>query len=93
MPVTAFQPFSNNLPPKFGGSYKTRRIIKYLKKNGFERVESSGGHQQYKHAPSGVKIPVPVHGNGEIGETLLSQMARELSMTPKEFRQQLDRYA
>ncbi len=93
MSVTHLQPFSTSIPPKFGAGYKTRKVIKYLRDQGFERVPSNGGHQQYKHAPSGIKIPVPVHGGGEINDKLLSQLARELSMTPKEFRRQLDRYA
>ncbi len=89
MPATSSSPIACC---RFGASYSPQAVIKYLKDRGYERVPSNGGHQQYQNA-EGHKVPVPVHGTKKIQDRLLSKMARQLGMQPKDFRRELDRYA
>jgi predicted RNA binding protein YcfA (HicA-like mRNA interferase family) len=56
---------------------------------GFQLNHWSGSHAIYKH-PDGRIVPIPVHGNDEIGTGLLSQIIkRELRITRSEFEKRL----
>lgn len=61
---------------------KTKELIKFLEFNGYVFIRSKGGshHIYYK---DGISIPIPIHGNKDIGENLIRQILREANISKK----------
>jgi len=69
----------SNLP-----SFDGRRLIKILKKFGFEALRIKGSHYFLKH-PDGRATVVPVHGKENIGVGLFHKILHDCEITVKEF--------
>ncbi|MDQ3750302.1 MAG: type II toxin-antitoxin system HicA family toxin [Acidobacteriota bacterium] len=69
----------SNLP-----SFDGRRLIKILKKFGFEVVRIKGSYHFLKH-PDGRVTVVPVHGKENIGIGLFYKILKDCEITLKEF--------
>lgn len=63
---------------------KVKLLEKLLIYLGFEIKRQKGSHVFYRH-PDGRYTTLPHHGNQEIGRSLLRQILREISITPEEF--------
>ena len=67
---------------------KARKLIKTLKKLGFERIRQEGSHVFFKH-PDGRTTVVPVHQGADIGRGLLRAILNDIKITPQDFQKQL----
>lgn len=61
-----------------------RKLCKILEKLGFEKVYGKGSHIRFKH-PDERRTVVPVHGNEEIGVSLLREILRQIKLSRDEF--------
>lgn len=59
------------------------RLIKDLKKLGFEVVRTKGSHHFLKH-PDGRRTVVPIHAGENIGRGLLVQIMRDCEITAED---------
>ncbi len=65
-------------------------LIKFLEHNGYRFIRSNGGsHHIYGNGK--VNIPIPVHGNSEIGEILIRQILKEIGSSKQELYKWLGR--
>ena len=64
------------------------RLIRALKKLGFEVIRSKGSHHFLRHA-DGRCTTVPVHSGETIGRGLLAQIKRDCEISTKELREVL----
>ena len=64
------------------------RLIKALKKCGFEDVRQRGSHHFLQH-PDGRCTVVPVHRGETIGRGLFAQILRDCELTRKEIQKKL----
>ncbi len=62
---------------------KGSRLIKALKKGGFEVIRTKGSHHFLKH-PDGRTTVVPVHRGETIGPGLLGKILRDCEITRQE---------
>ena len=69
----------SNLP-----SFDGRRLIKILKKFGFEDVRIKGSHRFLKHSDGRATV-VPVHGKESIGIGLFHKILKDCEITVEEF--------
>ena len=65
-----------------------RRLIKALKKLGFEVIRSKGSHHFLRHA-DGRCTTVPVHAGETIGRGLLAQIRRDCEISAEDLRKVL----
>lgn len=65
-----------------------RKLIKVLKRLGFERIRQEGSHIFFKHS-DGKTTVVPFHSGKDIGRGLLREILNDIGLTPKEFQKQL----
>ena len=63
---------------------KARDIMRVLHLLGFEQIRQKGSHVSFQH-PDGRTTLVPRHSGEDIGRGLLSQILREIEITPEEF--------
>ena len=63
---------------------KPEKIIRVLKRNGFKRIKRSSGHA-YFHHDDGRWVPVPVHGQRDIGKGLFKKILKSSKKQIKEF--------
>jgi len=61
-----------------------RKLCKILGNLGFERIYGKGSHIRFRH-PDGRRTVVPVHGNEEIGISLLREILRQIKISREEF--------
>jgi len=61
-----------------------KKVIKLLKKIGFEVVRQRGSHVILKH-PDGRVTVVPVHSGEDIGRGLLSKIIKDTKITREQF--------
>ena len=73
----------SNLPSITGS-----RLIKSLKKLGFEVVRKKGSHNFLQH-PDGRCTVVPVHAGETIGRGLMSQIMRDCEITAEDLKKYL----
>ncbi|MBN2298298.1 MAG: type II toxin-antitoxin system HicA family toxin [Deltaproteobacteria bacterium] len=73
----------SNLPSITGS-----RLIKSLKKLGFEVVRKKGSHNFLQH-PDGRCTVVPVHAGETIGRGLMSQIMRDCEITADDLKKHL----
>ena len=64
------------------------RLIKALKRHGFEEIRSKGSHRFMRH-PDGRCTVVPVHKGETIGRGLLARILRDSEMTREELQKSL----
>ncbi len=64
------------------------RLIKALKRHGFEEIRSKGSHRFLRH-PDGRCTVVPVHKGESIGRGLLAQILRDCEISRKELQETL----
>ncbi len=60
------------------------KLIKVLKKQGFQVIRVRGSHHFLQHADGRCTV-VPVHRGESIGKGLLAQILRDCDMSRKEF--------
>ncbi len=65
-----------------------QRLIKVLRKMGFEVIRRKGSHHFLKHADGRCTV-VPVHAGETIGRGLLAQILRDCEITPEEIQKLL----
>jgi predicted RNA binding protein YcfA (HicA-like mRNA interferase family) len=63
---------------------KCEKVIKVLKKMGFEEIRQKGSHLFFKH-PDGRTTVVPIHKNEEIGRGLLADIIKDTKLSKNEF--------
>ncbi len=63
---------------------KPQRLIKIIKKLGFEKIRQEGSHVFLKHLDGRTTV-VPVHQGKDIGRGLLREILNDIKITPKEF--------
>jgi len=61
-----------------------RRLIKILADNGFILIRQKGSHCIYRHAISGIIVPVPMHGRSRPINIVTFLAIVEQSKIPKE---------
>lgn len=62
----------------------SRKVCRFLEKEGFEFVRQKGSHKFYKH-PDGRTTVVPMHSNKPIKRGLLKGILKEIKMSREEF--------
>ncbi len=60
------------------------KIIKTLRRVGFEQVRQRGSHVILQHSDGRMTV-VPMHRGEEIGPGLLRKILRDVELTPEEF--------
>ena len=69
-------------------NFKTMdKILRYL---GFAAVRQKGSHVFYRHA-DGRTTTLPNHGNRDIARSLMREILREISISPDEFAELLEK--
>lgn len=63
---------------------KSREVISALSRAGFEQVRQKGSHLRMRH-PDGRVVPVPEHGQLDIGRGLLRKILRDAELTVEDF--------
>lgn len=92
MSITSLQNVSS--APRFGAIIPQKKVAKVLKKMGFTPAKSNrttGGMDVY--TKPGATVRVPDASKKGLGSEQVSQVAHQLGMTAKDFRQKLDLYA
>ena len=64
---------------------KGQRLIKALKKIGFEVARSKGSHNFLQHSDGRCTV-VPVHAGETIGRGLLAQIMRDCEISPEDLK-------
>ena len=59
-------------------------MCKILEKLGFEKIFGKGSHIRFKH-PDGRATVIPVHGNEEIGISLLNEILKQSKLNRDEY--------
>ncbi len=67
---------------------KPTKLIKVLKKLGFQAIRQEGSHIFFKHADGRVTV-VPFHQGKDIGKGLLRSILADIHISPKEFQKLL----
>jgi len=65
-----------------------RRLIRVLRKMGFEVIRTKGSHHYLRHADGRCTV-VPVHRGESIGRGLLSQILRDCDVSREELKNEL----
>ena len=65
-----------------------QRLIKALRKTGFEVIRKKGSHHFLQHS-DGRRTVVPVHSGETIGRGLLAQILRDCEMSVEELKELL----
>lgn len=66
-----------------------RKLIKILRRLGFEKVRQEGSHIFFKH-PDGRVTVVPFHQGKDIGRGLLRSILDDIHLAPQEFQKFLN---
>ena len=61
-----------------------KKLCKILEKLGFEKIYGKGSHVRYRHS-DGRRTVVPVHGNEEIGVSLLREILRQIKLNREDY--------
>jgi predicted RNA binding protein YcfA (HicA-like mRNA interferase family) len=61
-----------------------RKLCKILEKLGFEKTYGKGSHIRYRHQDARRTV-IPVHGNEEIGISLLREILRQVKLSREEY--------
>lgn len=69
-------------------NFKT--LDKILRRLGFAAVRQKGSHVFYRHA-DGKTTTLPNHGNRDIARPLMREILREISISPDEFVELLEK--
>ena len=64
---------------------KPRRLIKFLKKQGFLEIRQKGSHKFFAH-PDGRTTVIPFHPTKEIGPGLLRKILDDIKVSPRELK-------
>jgi len=64
---------------------KARKLIKFLKREGFLEVRQKGSHKFFAH-PDGRTTVIPFHPAKEIGPGLLRKILDDIKVSPKELK-------
>ncbi|MEK9165524.1 MAG: type II toxin-antitoxin system HicA family toxin [Patescibacteria group bacterium] len=63
-----------------------RKLIKIIKKIGFQKVHQKGSHAFFEH-PDGRTTVVPMHYGEDIGKGLLRDILKDIELTVDDFNQ------
>ena len=61
-----------------------KKLCKILEKLSFEKIYGKGSHVRYRHS-DGRRTVVPVHGNEEIGVSLLREILRQIKLNREDY--------
>ena len=62
----------------------TRKLLKILKKLGFQKIHQKGSHAFFEHPDSRTTV-VPIHYGEDIGKGLLKEILKDIELTTKQF--------
>lgn len=65
-----------------------RKLIKTLKKFGFEEVRRKGSHRFYRHADGRTTV-VPFHAGKDIGRGLMRAILGDIKLSSKDLQKEL----
>jgi len=63
---------------------KSRKLIKYLQKLGFEEIRQKGSHRFFSHTDGRTTV-VPFHPVTEIRPSLLRKILQDIKVSPKTY--------
>lgn len=66
-----------------------RKLIKVLKKKGFELDRTEGSHHIYRHPITKLRASVPVHASHDLGRGITKSILKDAHISPSEFIQLL----
>lgn len=66
--------------------FKSKDVVKILKKLDFVEVRQRGSHKQFRHI-NGRATTVPIHSGRDISPILLRQIIKDIGLTTEEFLQ------
>jgi len=66
------------------------KVIKVLKKLGFEEIRKKGSHVFLRH-PDGRVTVVPIHKGEDIGRGLLRKIIKDIKISKEEFTEMMKR--
>ena len=61
-----------------------KKLCKILEKLGFEKIFGKGSHIRFKHLDGRATV-IPVHGNEEIGISLLNEILKQSKLNRDEY--------
>ena len=61
-----------------------KKLCKILEKLSFEKIYGKGSHVRYRHS-DGRRTVVPVHGNEEIGVSLLREILKQIKLSREDY--------
>ena len=62
-----------------------RKLIKVLRKKGFELDHSTGSHHIFRHPLTKLRASVPIHHGKDLGRGLTLAILKDAKITPTEF--------
>lgn len=66
-----------------------RKLIKVLKKKGFELDRIKGSHHVFKRTNDQKSVSVPIHPGNDLGRGITLAILKDADITPEEFRELL----
>ncbi|AQG78813.1 type II toxin-antitoxin system HicA family toxin [Spirosoma montaniterrae] len=57
--------------------YSPKRLMKVLEENGWELDRIKSSHHIFKHSETGRTVPIPVHGNRDLGKGLFYKILKQ----------------
>ena len=64
---------------------KAKDLIRFLEREGFQRVHQNGSHATFKHPLSHRRVTVPIHSGTDLKRGLLRGILNDLNLTREEF--------
>ena len=56
---------------------KAKEVIKLLKDDGWQHIDTSGSHYQFTHAIKPGKVTVPFHGSRDLNKRLVHSIFKQ----------------
>ena len=66
------------------GPVRARKMIRFLKSQGFAQARQRGSHRFFEHS-DGRTATVPDHRGEELGRGLIRSILRDIDVSPREF--------
>ena len=62
-----------------------RKLIKVLRKKGFELDHSTGSHFIFRHPETNLRVSIPVHQGKDLGRGLTLSILKDAKITQEDF--------
>ena len=60
--------------------YSPKRLINLITENGWELDRIKGSHHVFKNKMTGQTVPIPVHGNRDLGKGLFFKILKQVGI-------------